>query len=383
MIKLRSQIMGKNRRLLSCGCHGSGHKSRPWTAEEIEYLRREYPSRGWWVCRDLDRTKVAVRHKATALGLENHYKRPYHNGWSKEEDDVIRRLYATGGSTVCLAQIPKRSKSQIRHRAYLMGIKCPNNKRIGVWSAREKKIIKELYPTGGWEAVNAVLPHRTRDSIQGQARELHVLLLPSWSAEDERDLARLYKSGGIVACRPRFPDHSEQSIRAKARGLGIFVDVVPAWTDEDVRILREVFPRRGVKGCLELLPHKSEPAIYSKCTKLKIRFTGWWTPQEEQILKMYYPVAGVEVAWLINHSLPAIRHKAKMLGLRSPIRWTPEQEDIIRQYYGALGTVGCKPHLPTHTLNSIRSKAQNLGISFKGKGSKGSLSEPEEERLAA
>jgi hypothetical protein len=44
------------------------------------------------------------------------------------------------------------------------------------WTEQEESVITDNYPDGGWEAVQALLPHRPRSQIQGKASLLGVKL---------------------------------------------------------------------------------------------------------------------------------------------------------------------------------------------------------------
>lgn len=46
--------------------------------------------------------------------------------WTKEEDDILRECYRTGGGLLC-AKVLDRSTDSIRARAFVLGLKAPRS----------------------------------------------------------------------------------------------------------------------------------------------------------------------------------------------------------------------------------------------------------------
>lgn len=216
------------RQVTSCGCQGTGMVPRRWTEEDLEYLRKWYPLKGWHIAKEMNRTRPAVRHQADLLGLVC-TKRSYRfDLWTPEQDDLLRRHYPHGGAIACLRVFPTRSKGALRNRAHLLGIRCPSEKRgINRWKTEEHDIIRANYPSGGWEACHKLLPHRSRDAIMAQSKVLGLFLPPAWTDEEENLLRRFYPDGGLTESRKHLPRHSDTAIKGKVRNLGAQSKSVP------------------------------------------------------------------------------------------------------------------------------------------------------------
>jgi len=104
-------------------------KSSRWGKEEIEILKKYYPTTS---NKDLltllpNRTRRAIINKAEELGLKK--KNIF---WSKEEIEILKKHYFSSSWEELTKLLPNRSKNAIRHKAQKLGL---NRKR--------KKIIKE------------------------------------------------------------------------------------------------------------------------------------------------------------------------------------------------------------------------------------------------
>jgi hypothetical protein len=158
------------------------------------------------------------------MGLSYTDPDQHHKGWwSPEEDAVIRKHYARGGTTVCAPLLQGRSKNAIRTRASDLGVSCGYKHRGGCWTRAENKIMREHYPTGGFMKVQELLPHRSRDAIFNRAHHLKLHRIPAWNAEEERILKDTYTRGGLRLAKAALPHHSRQSIRAKKQKLNLHV----------------------------------------------------------------------------------------------------------------------------------------------------------------
>jgi len=91
---------------------------RPWTREEIEFLREYYgkiPARE--IAEKLGRTPGAVRAKARVLGLSELRARP----WTREEIETLKRLYGEVRQRE-LGKILHRSEHAVRTKLYELGL---------------------------------------------------------------------------------------------------------------------------------------------------------------------------------------------------------------------------------------------------------------------
>lgn len=105
------------------------------------------------------------------------------------------------------------------------------------WLTSEIATLRAVYPSGGWQAVHALLPDRSRDSIHQAARLNGIKLSPEYKSE-------LSTMSGNA--RWKMPS--------------------PSWSDEERAILRELYPDGGWKAVHERLPHRSKSSICGRAS---------------------------------------------------------------------------------------------------------------------
>lgn len=107
------------------------------------------------------------------------------------------------------------------------------------WTTREKRIVESVYPDGGWQEVNKILPHRTQHGICQFARNHGVKMSADrkseiaarcgmagrggirWLPEHDDIVRRLYPDGGWQAVHVEMPNRSRQAICNRASTLNI------------------------------------------------------------------------------------------------------------------------------------------------------------------
>lgn len=94
----------------------------------------------------------------------------------------------------------------------------------------------------------------------------------------------------------RLPNRTLASCQRRVRILGLSAER-SYWTVEEENILREYYPTEGTDVC-EKLPGRSRSSVERKAQKLGIRYqpnpdmNGHWSAEEDAILKQYYPIEG-------------------------------------------------------------------------------------------
>lgn len=94
--------------------------------------------------------------------------------WSDEELAIVRKHYPSLGAAGCMPMLPGKSRDGIRVRAHLLGVKLlqrPKPVRADGWSEEEDQIIREQYPTKG----RAILPLLSNRSEAGLKKRLKAL----------------------------------------------------------------------------------------------------------------------------------------------------------------------------------------------------------------
>jgi hypothetical protein len=124
----------------SCGCiknkkgyvnrHNPVHGTRYSAADEF-LIRQWYPKYGSVkLSRMLNRSKVAINHKAKIMGLHCNDKRKLckrNDIWSPEENAILYEHYPKGGAMACIGRLPFRTKNAIWVKAIKLGL---HNERV-------------------------------------------------------------------------------------------------------------------------------------------------------------------------------------------------------------------------------------------------------------
>ena len=139
------------------------------------------------------------------------------------------------------------------------------------------------------------------------------------------------------------------------------------WNDEETAILKSFYPKEGNK-VKRRLPGKTKDSINRMAHELGLRWNETreynpWTPEEEDILKTYYPIEGKEVIKrLPRHSLSSILSLAreKYLSFRMDY-WTNEEDAVIREQYPLMGQ-DIMDKLPGRTWEAIKKRAFHMGV---------------------
>ena len=102
-----------------------------------------------------------------------------------------------------------------------------------------------------------------------------------------------------------------------------------------------------------------------KCIRdIKLFENIYWTEEEIEILRQYYPTEGRKCATRFYRNRD-VQSKAQELGLRFIKNlWTDEEINILKENYPQIGAKGCKELLPNR---DVQSKAQELGLKMDGR----------------
>jgi hypothetical protein len=98
-----------------------------WTEEELNILKKHYPEMGpYEIAKLLPRHTVqGIEHKASRLGLKwlsRKVKTWTYRPWSKEEEEILKRIYTDAPIEDILEALPGRAWSSIKHKANKLGL---------------------------------------------------------------------------------------------------------------------------------------------------------------------------------------------------------------------------------------------------------------------
>ena len=274
-----------------------------WTAEEIDILKKYYPTEGDAVFERLPgRTAKSCRIQASKLKISKNISsaiiqddRKYIRLWTKAEDEILREYYAEEGSNV-RCRLNQRSAESCRGRAAALGLVYSGANRK--WSSREDEILKKYYSTEGAE-IQKRLHERTKEACNKRAAKLGLRMQgrKKWSAEEDEIIKTYYKAeGGKVA--ERLEGRTLSACQSRAKYLNVKSDNnrIP-WTQEEDDIITRYYEEKGAEYVHRLIPERSPQACRYRAMTLGLstKNNESWTKAEEKILKKYYPAEGSNV----------------------------------------------------------------------------------------
>lgn len=141
-------------------------KRRPWTTDELSYLRESYNSKDLGqIALELGRTPAAVSAKASELGIK------ISRNWTISDDEYIKAHYPTETAS-SIADHLYRSTDAIMGRAKALGVKKVI-RRNDLWTEADDDMLRELYPVESDKEL-AVKFNRTPAAISMRAKKLHL-----------------------------------------------------------------------------------------------------------------------------------------------------------------------------------------------------------------
>ena len=203
----------------------------------------------------------------------------------------------------------------------------------------------------------------------------------SWTDEEVQKLKDFAASGtkGLKKwAKEALPNRSYRAVLSKMDKLGLFDSSTDYWTEEEIQKLKDFFAsgKKGLRSWIKKeLPNRSEGSVRGKAIKLNLinNHHHFWTDEEIEILKKYYPYGVKEAMKRLNNSVtaPQVTSKAKMLGIRvlfdGELSWTEEERKIFAEKYPKMGVVGIQKNVfPNKTKAQIKNLARFMKISYEG-----------------
>ncbi|WP_270386715.1 hypothetical protein [Blautia hansenii] len=189
-----------------------------WTEQEIKILKNNYASMPWEELFLLlpNITKEDLISKASDLKIK---RECYY--WTEKEIEILKNGYAEGKSVKEIEKMlnHKHSESAILGKARKMKFK-----KRSFWTDAEIDILRQNYSVKPMDEICALLPGRTKNSIQGMAKKYNLLSMYYLSnpyTEDEEQFIRknyLYMTDKEISeCIGR----TERSVKAKRENMNL------------------------------------------------------------------------------------------------------------------------------------------------------------------
>ncbi len=138
------------------------------------------------------------------------------NAWKPEEEEILRKHYASKGPRGCAELLPGRTVRAVQAWAQRVGVAVPKG-----WTAEEDAILLAKFPTIGAKGCKALLPGRTIHAIQNRAVRFKITCKqPPWSEFEDEVLRKFYPGGGSAAVAERIK-RTQSAIGSRAEILGV------------------------------------------------------------------------------------------------------------------------------------------------------------------
>lgn len=162
---------------------------------------------------------------------------------------------------------------------------------------------------------------------------------------------------------------SDCAIIYALRRVGVYIDKTSRWNKDEIEILKKYYPIESIDDITFRLPRHPKASIIAKACSLRLKNEySRWMESEIAILKNNYGrMEASEIAKLLNYkfSVLAIRTKAQKMGFQTNPFWTEEECNIIRKYYPTHHAVDLCKLLPNKSPDVIREQARKLNVKNK------------------
>lgn len=205
----------------------------------------------------MKRSQNAILQRASVLGIKTEY-----HFWTETDVQNLKECYIKHGRAACFELFPKRTKSSIISKIDSLDVES----KIKYFTPEELQIIKDNYEVRSWQEMQELLPGRSRSAIAKKAAEL-----------------------GLKSCYNK------------------------PWVEEEIELL---------KTDLEV-PNRSFAMCLAKCRELDIyhkiyRPIGhFWSAEEDEILRKYYPSMGRKVSEMLSRSPECCGARAAVLKIKA------------------------------------------------------------------
>lgn len=208
--------------------------------------------------------------------------------------------------------------------------------------------------------------NRNPSSISNKLKDLGIYKYSTYRFTDKDIdfLKEYYPSGDWGFIMKHFPKSTKQSIMSKASELGIKIVNENKWTGEELDIIRNYY-KDDINKVIEMLPNRTYKAIITKAKRLGIKSREFWSDEENELMKNYYPTMPVDdvLKYFPNRTRVSIITHAIHLNLQSydynP--WTKEEDEYILSHWKTESDmIMCKKLGRTYKATQARRLSLNL-----------------------
>lgn len=195
--------------------------------------------------------------------------------------------------------------------------------------------------------------------------EIQQSLNNNWTLEEDQLLINFYKAhptgrGLKEFVKQNLSHRTFDAARARAKCLNL--TMCTFYTPEEDEIIKQYYPIEGIK-CLSRLPGRTKGSLYDRVLTLGVNYNSIkYTPEEDAIIKQYYILEGRNIMKrLPNRVWKNIKQRAHRLGIKSNYfnNWSDKEISLLKQYYK---TNLLSQILPNKTQSAIAKKISQLGL---------------------
>lgn len=335
--------------------------SRPWTKEELEFLKQEYRTCKMSILVEkLQRTPAAISRKASSLlkikrdksitYLKSNRK-SLPTDWSFEDVEDLKKLFWDSSREDLLKRF-KRTWSAIQTYANKLGL------------IRNPRFVSEFR-----RQANLSRPKMPRKPQPND-----------WTKEEDDYLIHLlqtqeFKNNVIKLFLEKYPNRTVSSIhgrRVLKKMTGFKLKAGTRWSDEQVEIIKQYYGKIEDRDLIKMLGRDiTSNSLQNVARKLGLNKINIWKEKEVEILKNHFETERWDalIAMLPGRSARMIRERASRLGLKRASEafwrddmWTEEQIEFLKVNYPKMPMEEILGYYKDKTYHSIQSKASALKI---------------------
>lgn len=255
-----------------------------WQDWEINILRQYFETKGPDYCLKLineqwyssKRTLSSISNYAFKIGLRSD------KSWTLEEFEILKKYYVIEGRQI-QKRLINRSWYSIRAQAYKMELKMSTDAmECKPWTEENTKILYQQYPIHGHNIIELINYGYNLNQIDQKARREGLkfnnkMFWAKWTKEEDDFLKNIFNNEDKInrnkivnIFQNKYPYRTESSIKARMKTLRLSkIDNIKFWTKEEEEIVKKYYPKIGTK-CSELIPNHSKQAIVKKAQCLNV-----------------------------------------------------------------------------------------------------------------
>lgn len=231
--------------------------------------------------------------------------------FTKEELDSLIDDYKNGMRPKELGEKYNRDSSTIIGKLQSLGIYANVLNHL---KENEFNEVSNYYINGDWESIKKKYPSLTKSSVHSLMSKHNIHPKSYYWNEDDVKYLREHYGKDDVENIAVFLNRSVSSVRTKMQKLGIVTREY--WSDEELEILKKYYPIKTVDEMVELLPKRNRKTIIMKACDLKIKSSVRYSDKDKDyIIAHYKDLTDKEMANVLNRSSVGIMYLRYRLGL--------------------------------------------------------------------